>query len=202
MIRAVYIIDEGGICIYCRLYDERFGDPQLISGLITALCQFSKEAIGGNLQFMRSGEQYVIIKEFDIINTMIIADEFDEVDSELMESISFQLIRKYAAELKNGNDILNLNEFDSVMDQLIPIEKTALHSIQPTEPLDALSVIDLPEELKDVALLIIRERSLTPDEAALHFENNVRQIKEKLDRLVYLGFVGVRFDSSEPTYFV
>ncbi len=188
--------------MYSRFYDKRFGDPQLMGGLITALCLFSKEAMGGELQFMRSGDHYVIVMDVEPIKTIIVADDHDEVSAELMEEISLRFVSRYANEIKEGINIGPRGEFDAILDELIPVEKTALHRIEPTQPLDALALVDIPIELKDVALLIVREGSLTASRAASILEIDKENAKNILNRLVKQGFVGVQFDENEPVYFV
>ena len=68
LIHALFILQEGGVCIYHRFFSDEFKDLQvdLITPFISAIMTFSEKVISKKLEVLEMGEmRFVIRKEKD-----------------------------------------------------------------------------------------------------------------------------------------
>ncbi len=202
MIRAVCILDQGGVCVYSRIYDQSLADPQLMGSLISALSLFSRETMGDELRAIRSGGHLIIVSDTAPITTMVVADRAEDVTSELVDAITLRFLSRYAHIIKRGGELSALREFDAVLDELIPLGKTAGGLIEPRTPLDSLALIDLPADLRDLAVLLLRERELSATDAARSLSVSEVEALEMLHRLVSLGVAGLRMEDGRVVFFL
>lgn len=203
MIRAIYILIEGGVCIYNRAYDTALADPLLMSSFISAVSQFSREAMGDDLKGIESGGRFVFVADHDQISTIVIADDPDEIDASLIDYISMNFLNKYSTELQGdtGNPDI-FSDFDGVLDRIVPPELLKDTRVEPRDPLDGLSLMEIPPDLKSAAMLLIRERTLTVRNAARELRVNESAAMQRLDAIVALGKAGRREGRAGTIYFV
>lgn len=203
MIRAIYILIEGGVCIYSRVYDSELADPFLMTSFISAISNFSKEAMGDELRGIESNGRFIFVADHDQIFTVVVADDPNEISASLIENIGFNFLGKFANMLQESDiEFTMFDSFDEVLDNIIPPQLSSGAIIDPQEPLDALTVIALPLDLKDIALLLIRERRLTPPHAARELSITESIAIERLEELVKLGKAGRKDVGRHPLYFV
>jgi hypothetical protein len=203
MIRAVYILVEGGICIYSRAYDEALADPLLMSSFISAVTQFSREAMGDELKGIESDGRFVFVSDQDQIDIVIINDDPDEINVNLIENIAMSFLGKYSSQLTGDTGVSEqFKGFDVTLDRIIPPSLVQETTIEPKEPLDGLSIIELPSDLKAIAMLLIREQKLTASRAAREMSLPVSKAQGMLDTIVDLGKAGRRENRLGAEYFI
>jgi hypothetical protein len=67
ILQDLYIISEGGIVLYHRIFDEKF-DDQLFGGLMSALNSFAEELMNEELSnFELQDKRYTFIRRNDIL---------------------------------------------------------------------------------------------------------------------------------------
>ncbi len=203
MIRAVYILVEGGVCIYSRIYDPALASPMLMSSFISAISAFSREAMGDELRGIESDGRFVFVADHDRIITVLIAENPEEISTGLIDNIGINFVSRYSkhAEL-DLCDSATFREFDGVLDKIIPSRLLESTRVDPLEPLDALSLIEVPQESTQIALLLIRKKSLSAQQAATELSMDVDSAHILLEQLVEMGKVGRRTSSGSVLYFV
>ncbi len=203
MIRAVYVLVEGGVCIYNRAYDPSLADPMLMSSFVSAVSQFSKEAMGDDLKGIESDGRFVFVADHDRILTVVIADDPDEVDTSLIDYISISFLNRYSQELlgdtgKSGQ----FEDFNEILDRIIPPHLLRDTRVAPMEPLDGLSLLELPSDLQPLATILIREQTLTVHNAARELRISEPAARAKLDSIVSLGKAGRKEGKGGLVYYV
>jgi hypothetical protein len=203
VIRAIYILVEGGVCIYSRAYDTALADPLLMSSFISAVSEFSREAMGDDLRGIESGGRFVFVADHDQISTIVIADDPDEIDASVIDYISMNFVSKYSTELQGdtGNPKV-FSDFDAVLERTIPPELLKDTRVDPKDPLDGLSLMEIPPDLKSAAMLLIREQTITARNAARELRINENAAIQRLDAIVALGKAGRREGRGGTIYFV
>lgn len=203
MIRAVYILIEGGVCIYSRVYDTANVDPFLISSFISAVASFSQEAIGNELRGIESEGKFIFVTDHNQIVTAIIADDPNEISPQISETIALKFLSEYATHIQSGiDDADTFRDFDSVLDRIIPPHLALGGRIEPQEPLDALEIIKIPPHLRDIALLILREKEITVHQAVRELSLKEEIATSWMEELVELGKVGRRDSERDQVYFI
>lgn len=203
MIRAIYILVEGGICIFNRAYDTALADPMLMSSFVSAVSQFSREAMGDDLKGIESDGRFVFVADHDPITTIVIADDPEEIDASLIDIVSISFLNKYSQELMGDTGMSGqFEDFTDSLDKLIPPHLLKDTKVDPREPLDGLSLMEIPSDLKSIATLLIREKSLTVRNAARELRINESTAKKRLDMIVSLGKAGRREGRGGIIYFI
>ena len=203
MIRALYILIEGGICIYSKIYDTNSGNPWLVSSFIAAVSEFSREAIGNELRGIESDGRFLFISNHDTIVTVVVADNPDEISSNLIDYISINFLTMFAKELQTENpDVDAFTSFDEMLAKIIPPNLVKDTTIEPGEPLDALSMVNIPSKLRDIALFLVRENGVSSKRVAQEFSISVTSATEKLEKLVETGNVGRKETRDGTLFFV
>jgi hypothetical protein len=203
MIRAVYVLLDGGVCIYSRIYDPALASPMLMSSFISAVSAFSREAMGDELRGIESDGRFVFVADHDRIITVVIAESPEEISPGLIDNIGINFLSRYSkhAEL-DLCETSTFREFDGVLDKIIPPELLESTRIDPVEPLDALSLIEVPQTSTELALLLIRKKSLSVKQAATELSIDVDNAHSLLEQLVEMGKVGRRTSRGSVMYFV
>ncbi len=101
MFHSLYIILQNGTCVFTRHYRKSRVDDQLLSGFISALGNFSREALGSNLQSIKlqSGEQLSILKyQYAPIIGIVIADPRDHPS--LISTILNRILQDFTEEFR------------------------------------------------------------------------------------------------------
>ncbi|TXT55281.1 MAG: hypothetical protein BAJATHORv1_40192 [Candidatus Thorarchaeota archaeon] len=203
MIRAVYILVSGGVCVFSRSYDPELADPYLLSSFVSAMASFSKEAMGDDLRGIESDGKFIFIADHKQVTTVVIADGPDEVTSTLIDYIGLNFISRFGKDIQQGRQNLPIfDKFTEVLDKLIPEHLKFTDSVKPREPLDSLAIVELPKELKDIAMLLVRERSITEKKAALELGISLKKSTRLLEKLVNLGRAGRKLEGRNVIYFV
>jgi hypothetical protein len=203
MIRAVYILIEGGVCIYSKVYDTANVDPFLISSFISAVASFSQEAIGNELRGIESEGKFIFVADHNQIITAIIADDPNEVSPQISETIALKFLSEYAPHIQSGiDDADTFRDFDSILDRIIPPHLALGGRIEPQGPLDALEIINLAPHLRNMALLILREKEITTGRAAHELSIDEDEVTSWMEELVELGKIGRRDTANGQIYFL
>ncbi len=203
MIRAVYILIDGGICIYSRAYDKALADPLLISSFISAISQFSREAMGNDLRGIEAEGRFVYILDSDRIVVSVVVDHPDDISANMIEYIALNFLGKYSNKLGGDTGDPDLfTGFDKVLDKVIPIHLIREDKIDPKEPLDALTLIEIPSDLREIAMVLIREHSVTAQQIADELKMKEEKAIERLEKIVELGKAGRRETRTGSVYFV
>jgi hypothetical protein len=199
----VYILVEGGVCIYSRVYDTANVDPFLISSFISAVASFSQEAIGNELRGIESEGKFIFVTDHNQIVTAIIADDPNEISPQISETIALKFLSEYATHIQSGIDDSDMfRDFDSVLDRIIPPHLALGGRVEPQGPLDALEIIKIPPHLRNMALLILREREITVRQAAHELSLEEDVVTQTIEELVELGKVGRRDTMKGLIYFL
>ncbi|RDE17425.1 MAG: hypothetical protein C4K49_02895 [Candidatus Thorarchaeota archaeon] len=203
MIRAVYILIEGGICIYSRVYDTALADSMLMSSFVSAITTFSREAMGDELRGIESGGHFLFVTDHDKISTVIVADTPGEVSSSVMDYIGVSFLSMFSVHLQHQmSDTSVYRSFDEVIDRIVPQKAIAESRVDPREPLDALSIVEVPRSVRDAALVLLRRQSLQAQQAARELSIDINEAVEKLERLVKLGKAGRKETIEGVVYFI
>jgi len=203
VIRAIYVLAEGGVCIYSKVYDSALADPLLMSSFISAVTQFSREAMGDELKVIESDDKFVYVLDHDLISIIAVVDEPDEISSNLMENIGLSFLSKFAGEIHGDlGDIAIFSVFDEMLDKIVPPQIIVETKIEPQDPLDALSIIELPSELKKIALLLLQEKRMFAKRAAAEFAISENAAKAQLEEILKLGKIGREDTRAGLVYFI
>jgi hypothetical protein len=203
MIRAVYILIEGGVCIYSRVYDTANVDPFLISSFISAVASFSQEAIGNELRGIESEGKFIFVTDHNQIVIAIIADDPNEISPQISETIALKFLSEYATHIQSGIDDTDaFRDFGSILDRSIPPHLALGGRIEPKGPLDALEIVKIPPHLRNVALLILREKEITIHQAAHELSLEEEVASNWMEELVELGKIGRKESIKGQIYFL
>ena len=203
MIRAIYVLAEGGVCIYSKVYDSALADPLLMSSFISAVTQFSREAMGDELKVIESDDKFVYVLDHDMISIIAVVDEPDEISSNLMENIGLSFLSKFAGEIHGDfGDISTFSVFDEMLDKIVPPQKIVETKIEPLDPLDALSIIELPSKLKKIALLLLQEKRMYVKKATTELAISEDAAKALLEEILKLGKIGREDTKAGLIYFI
>lgn len=126
MIYSIYIITENGVCVFTKHYKKSLVDDQLISGFMSALGNFSIEALGSELQSikLRTGEQLSVLKHYkQSIIGVVLADPRDHPNliSSLLTAILNEFLIDYERPIiaKDPSLIGKTGDFDEKIDKLL-----------------------------------------------------------------------------------
>ncbi|TFG11399.1 hypothetical protein EU537_12490 [Candidatus Thorarchaeota archaeon] len=187
MIRAVYIFAEGGVSLFSKVYNPNEADPFLMSSFISAISEFSKQAMGNRLSGIEADGRYIFNYHQEPITVVLLADRQSEVSISLLEQIALSFVSKYSDIIKNGDFNANrFQDFGRVLSNILP---GTLMEVEPTEviePLDGVSIVSLPIGLQRMAKLILREKKLTPLRAAKGLCITKDAAAEQLEQLFQL----------------
>lgn len=201
MIRAVYVFAEGGISLFDRVYNPNEADPFLMSSFISAISQFSKEAMGNSLRGIEADGRYVFHYQQDPIAVVLLADRQGEVSVNLLEQIALSFVSKYSDIIRTGD--FNGNEFEDfsrVLANILPDALTEATTDEVIEPLDGVGIVNLPFGLQRMAKMIIREKELTPLRAAKLLCITRQAAEEQLEHLFELRKVA-RQETADGTLY-
>lgn len=127
-IYSLFILHEGGTCIYNRSFSDEFKDlkTDLITPFISAILSFSESVISKKLEVLElSGLRFVIRKEKDFIfiifshsseNLLFINSRFEKIISIFLQFYK-NLIK--SDNYKDGCELIEDNDFDKQVDTLI-----------------------------------------------------------------------------------
>lgn len=203
MIRAIYVLAEGGVCIYSKVYDSALADPLLMSSFISAVTQFSREAMGDELKVIESDDKFVYVLDHDLISIIAVVDEPDEISSNLLENIGLSFLSKFSGQIHSDlGDISIFSVFDELLDKIVPPQVIVETKIEPLDPLDALSIIELPSELRKIALLLLQEKRLHAQKAAAEFGISEDAAKAQLEEILKIGKIGREDTQAGLVYFI
>jgi len=187
MIRAVYVFAEGGISLFNRVYNPNEADPFLMSSFISAISQFSKEAMGNSLRGIEAEGRYIFHYQQDPITVVLLADRQGEVSVNLLEQIALSFVSKYSDIIRTrGFDANEFDDFSRVLANILPDALTETTPSEVIEPLDGVGIVNLPFGLQSMAKLILREKELTPLRAARLLCITRQAAEEQLEHLFEL----------------
>ena len=115
IINAIWILNEDGICLAQRNYTHKKIDPELFSGLISAIQLFSKSVTERVIESFQMKDQKVL---YDVSDVLVLAINFDVEDNETeirrkMKEVKTKFIGKYKSEIKNMSiDVINTDIFE------------------------------------------------------------------------------------------
>ncbi|MBD3406932.1 MAG: hypothetical protein GF411_12515 [Candidatus Lokiarchaeota archaeon] len=203
MIRAVYVLVSGGVCVFSRSYDPELADPYLLSSFVSAMSSFSKEAMGDDLRGIESDGRFIFVADHKQVTTVVIADGPTEVTANLIDYIGLNFISRYGKDIQEGRQNLPIfDKFTEVLDKIIPKDLQYTDSVKPRLPLDALAIVELPKKLKDIAMLLVRERQMTAQKGARELGISVKSASNLLEQLVVMGKAGRKIEGRSVIYFV
>ncbi len=202
MIRAVYILQSSGVPIFMKNFDPSLSDPILVSSFITAINSFSQETTGRGVKSIDSHNLILKIADFDSIFVVTISDTVEDVEDNLLDTIAIKFMSRYATEIEENKDKpKHFDDFGKILDQLIPIgEKEEI--INPKEPLDAISLVDLPENLRKIALVVLEMKEVQINELAERLNISKSTASKLLKDLFDRGKIGKKIKGRQITYFI
>lgn len=202
MIRAVYILQDSGVPIFMKNFDPSLSDPILVSSFITAINSFSHETTGKGVKSIDSHNLILKIADFESILVVTISDNAEDVEDNLLDTIAIKFLSKYATELDDNKDRpKHFDDFSKELDRLIPIgEKEEI--INPQEPLDAISLVELPENLRKIALIILEMKEIQINQLAERLNISKSMASKLLKELFDSGKIGKKTKGRQITYFI
>ena len=114
IINAIWILNDDGICLAQRNYTHKEIDPELFSGLISAIQLFSKSVTERMIESFQMKDQKVLYDVSDIV----LAVNFDMEDDETeirrkMQEVKTKFLNKYKTEINNMSiDAINTDIFE------------------------------------------------------------------------------------------
>jgi len=126
MLHSLYIIMENGVSVFTKHYKKMKVDDQLISGFMSALGNFSTEALGADLQSikLKTGEQLSILKyPYAPILGIVIADSRDH--STLIADILTEILREFTEDYrkqivaKDPTLLGQTEKFNEIVDKIL-----------------------------------------------------------------------------------
>lgn len=113
LIQDLYIISDGGIVLYHRVFDEKL-DDQLFGGLMSALNSFAEELTNEGLSnFELQDKRYTLIRRNDIlfvanssskIKTKRVIEELESIVSRFFELYSEEILTTWEGNVAIFND--------------------------------------------------------------------------------------------------
>jgi len=202
LIRAVYILQDSGVPIFMKNFDPSLSDPILVSSFITAINSFSHETTGKGVKSIDSHNLILKIADFESILVVTISDNAEDVEDNLLDTIAIKFLSKYATELDDNKDRpKHFDDFSKELDRLIPIgEKEEI--INPQEPLDAISLVELPENLRKIALIILEMKEIQINQLAERLNISKSMASKLLKELFDSGKIGKKTKGRQITYFI
>lgn len=203
MIRAVFILTEGGILLYSKTFDSSETDPFMVSSFMSAISSFSREAVGNQLQGIEADDRYIFHFTQNPVTVVVLADHRREIPGRTLEQIALSFISKFAGDIRNGDyNSDQFSEFDEALEDILPRKLTIHDSPSKIDPLDGLSIVELPTELQNVAKLVLRENEISPEQVAKTLRVDLVTATEQLDTLVELGKIQVRNSADGTIYHI
>lgn len=203
MIRAVFILTEGGILLYSKTFDSSETDPFMVSSFMSAISSFSREAVGNQLQGIEADDRYIFHFTQNPVTVVVLADHRREIPGRTLEQIALSFISKFAGDIRNGDyNSDQFSEFDEALEDILPRKLTIHDSPSKIDPLDGLSIVELPTELQNVAKLVLRENEISPEQVAKTLRVDLVTATEQLDTLVELGKIRVRNSADGTVYHI
>ncbi len=183
-------------------FDPSLSDPILVSSFITAINSFSHETTGKGVKSIDSHNLILKIADFESILVVTISDNAEDVEDNLLDTIAIKFLSKYATELDDNKDRpKHFDDFSKELDRLIPIgEKEEI--INPQEPLDAISLVELPENLRKIALIILEMKEIQINQLAERLNISKSMASKLLKELFDSGKIGKKTKGRQITYFI
>jgi hypothetical protein len=126
MFHSIYIIMENGVSVFSKHFKKMKVDDQLISGFMSALGNFSTEALGSDLQSikLKTGEQLSILKyPYAPIIGIVIADPRDHATliSEVLTEILKEFTEEYRKQILARDPTLlgQTSKFNDKIDKIL-----------------------------------------------------------------------------------
>ncbi len=124
MIHSLYIMNPAGICIYSEHFIKSRIDEQLLTGFLTAIGSFSKEAIGGALQKLniKTGEQMVMFYHEEsklTIAAIANANDHNTLLEDLLNKIVSEFYKTYKKNLKEQGLFEDTTQFSKTCQKIL-----------------------------------------------------------------------------------
>ncbi len=200
---SLYIIHEDGRCLYDANFVPNPPPSQLVTGLLTAMQNFVEEMTGSYVShFSAAGYTFIQKPVGPIYIVVAISDEFPFDQQIELTELGINFLKRYGEYLENWNgDMSMFYEFETITREILKVEKIK-ERIDPQTPLNALTLLELPEELQDVAKFLLEKKEVIPTEYAKSRSISVDKSIELFERLVKRGNIGRILKETEPTYFI
>lgn len=202
MIHSVYVLTEGGVLLYRRVYSDEMPNPFIVSSFVSAISSFSQQAMGDNLKRIDIDGSCMLLFEQNPIKVLVLTDESTDAGSNLLEEIAVNFISRYSKAISSGNhNSDSFNDFDAVLEELISEMTNAWDSSRPTHSLDGLSFLELEPSIQKMAQYVLRRDEVTAQEAAEELEIKLDEAERQLEHLVDLGMIGWKRGKRERMYY-
>jgi hypothetical protein len=175
----------------------------MVSSFMSAISSFSREAVGNQLQGIEADDRYIFHFTQNPVTVVVLADHRREIPGRTLEQIALSFISKFAGDIRNGDyNSDQFSEFDEALEDILPRKLTIHDSPSKIDPLDGLSIVELPTELQNVAKLVLRENEISPEQVAKTLRVDLVTATEQLDTLVELGKIQVRNSADGTIYHI
>ncbi len=197
---SFYIINEDGRCIYDFNFVPDPPPSQLITGLLTAMQNFVQEMTGGYVNhFSAGGYTFVIQPTGPLMVVVALGDEFSIGENIPLTEIGIMFLKQFGERIEKWKgDMDEFAEFETTLRSMLRMEEVT-HKIEPTNPLNAMTLIQLPEELQRYAKVILEKRNLSVEEMKREIENFD---PAKAEELVQKGHIGKLIKDHHIVYFI
>lgn len=200
---SLYIIHEDGRCLYDANFVPNPPPSQLVTGLLTAMQNFVQEMTGSYVNhFSAAGYTFVSEPIGPISIVMALADEFLLSENLPLTELGINFLKYFGDKLEDWTgDMSDFSSFDDILAEILKIEKVK-ERIEPKNPLNALTLMSLPENLQEVARYVLEKREASPHEFAKSKNFSENEAIEKFEELLSMGHIGRLVKDDTPVYFV
>ncbi len=200
---SLYIIHEDGRCLYDANFVPNPPPSQLVTGLLTAMQNFVQEMTGSYVNhFSAAGYTFVNEPIGPISIVMALADEFLISENLPLTELGVNFLKHYGDKLENwSGDMSVFAKFDKILAEILHIEKIK-ERIEPKNPLNALTLISLPETLQETAKFVLERREASPKDLATQQGLSENEAVQRLEELLNRGHGGRLVKDDVPLYFV
>ena len=197
---AIYIIIEDGRCAYFKPFSDNAPPPDLVSALLTAMQGFVKEVTGSHFTELTAGPFSFTSERVGPFSVVIVSNK-SEIAIEKAKYLSLRFIKRFRMDIENwsGNTI-DFETFDEDIQEIIG--KVDTIRIDPSVPLDAISLLSLRPQLQSVSKALLTKGALTLPQVIELTGISPIQAENQLEELLLMGHVGKYKKEGQLYYFV
>ena len=124
MIHAIYLINEGGICIFEHHYVEKKMDSDLVTGFMNAVGSFAKEAFFSGLQKidLEGGRRlvYGMSQDAKILAAVLTdAEDYPSLIVEILDKIISEFVKEYGTSFGGAIEPKKYQNFSQKVDEIV-----------------------------------------------------------------------------------
>jgi hypothetical protein len=195
---AVYVIVDDGRCAYSKAFSEVAPSPHLVSAMLTAMQVFIKEVTGSVLSEVNAGPFSFISEKAGPFSVVLVSTKSNEA-IEKAKYLVLRFIRKFKSSIEHWDgDEIDFESFEEDVNEVLGVQEDI--RIDPRQPLDAIALIQLRNDLQPIAKYLLTKGEVTVDFVAEDLGFPKMQVYSQLNELFDFGHIG-RYTSQGTIFY-